>query len=89
MWFQTRVDSSGGMHEYRGNPDADGNMAYTGEVPGGPGQPARVATRLTFFRLGPDRVRQCSESSVDGRTWSTNYDLLYTRRPATALAPTR
>ena len=81
MWFQTWVDSSGGLHEYRGNSDAQGNMAFTGEMPGGPGQPARLATRLTFFRLGPDRVRQFSESSTDeGRTWSTNYDLIYTRR---------
>ena len=86
MWFQTWVDSSGGLHEYRGNPDVDGNMAFTGEVPGESGQPARVATRLTFFRLGPDRVRQFSESSADGRTWSINYDLVYTRRAARAMA---
>ena len=80
-WFQTWVDSSGGLHEYRGNPDATGNMLMTGEVPGGEGQPARVPTRLGFFRLAPDRVRQLSESSVDGgATWTTNYDLIYTRR---------
>jgi len=80
-WFQTWVDSSGGLHEYRGNPDATGNMLMTGEVPGGEDQPARVPTRLGFFRLAPDRVRQLSESSVDGgATWTTNYDLIYTRR---------
>lgn len=80
-WFQTWVDSTGGLHEYRGNPDAQGNMVFVGETPGDPGQPHRVPTRLTFFKLGPDTVRQYSESSIDGgKTWQVNYDLLYTRR---------
>ncbi len=84
-WFQTWVDSSGGLHEYHGNPDADGNMVYEGTTPGGPGQPARIPTHLTFYRLGPDKVRQYSESSTDGgKTWSVNYDLIYLRRPGTA-----
>jgi hypothetical protein len=81
MWFQTWVDSSGGLHEYHGNPDADGNMILEGEMPGSTGQPARLPTKLSFFRLGPDKVRQFSQSSVDGgKTWTTNYDLIYTRR---------
>jgi hypothetical protein len=85
MWFQTWVDSTGGLHEYRGNPDAKGDMVFTGEVPGDPGQPRRVPTRLTFFRLGPDAVRQFSESSVDGgKSWQVNYDLVYTRRKVPA-----
>jgi len=84
MWFQTWVDSTGELHEYRGNPDEHDNMVFTGEVPGQPGQPARVPTRLSFLRLGPDKVRQFSESSVDGgKTWTTNYDLIYTRRAVT------
>jgi tetratricopeptide (TPR) repeat protein len=29
-WFQTWVDSTGGLHEYRGNPDAAGNMVLVG-----------------------------------------------------------
>jgi hypothetical protein len=81
MWFQTWVDSMGGLHEYHGNLDEHGNMAFIGESPGGPGKPARVPTRLTFFRLGADQVRQFSEVSTDGgKTWTTNYDLIYTRR---------
>jgi hypothetical protein len=80
-WFQTWVDSSGALHEYRGNPDADGNMIFVGETPGGPGQPARIPTKLSFFRLGPDSLRQFSEISVDGgKTWTTAYDLIYKRR---------
>ena len=81
MWFQTWVDSTGGLHEYHGNLDAKGNMAFIGETPGGPGQPARVPTKLTFLRLAPDQVRQLSEISTDGgKTWTTNYDLIYTKR---------
>jgi hypothetical protein len=85
MWFQTWVDSTGGLHEYHGNLDAKGNMAFIGETPGQPGQPARMPTKLTFFRLGPDQVRQLSEISTDGgKTWTINYDLLYTRRKPAA-----
>jgi hypothetical protein len=81
MWFQTWVDSTGGLHEYHGNLDAKGNMAFIGETPGAPGQPPRVPTKLTFFRIGPDQVRQLSEVSTDGgKTWTTNYDLMYMRR---------
>ena len=81
-WFQTWVDSTGGLHEYAGNPDAKGNMIFSeGDTPGGPGQPTRVPTRLSFFRLAPDKVRQLSEISLDGgNTWTVNYDLIYTRR---------
>ena len=81
-WFQTWVDASGGWHEYRGAPDAAGNMLLRGETPGAPGQPARVPTKLTLFRLGPDSVRQLAEISLDGgQTWTTSYDLTYRRRP--------
>jgi len=80
-WFQTFVDSSGGLHEYRGNPDAEGNMYFQGETPGGPGQPARVPTKMTFLRMGPDQLRQFGEISIDGgKTWSKVYDLVYKRR---------
>jgi hypothetical protein len=80
-WFQTWVDASGGLHEYRGNPDADGNMIFHGETPGGPGQPARMPTKMTFIRLGADTLRQFSEISLDGgKTWSSAYDFVYMRR---------
>ncbi len=84
-WFQTWVDSSGALHEYHGNPDPQGDMILEGTTPGGPGQVMRLPTRLSFFRLGPDKVRQFSESSTDGgKTWSVNYDLIYVRRPGSA-----
>jgi hypothetical protein len=81
QWHQTWVDNSGGLHEYWGAL-VGGNMVFMGQVPLGPAAKfsGRRTIRLTFFPLGPDRVRQFSESlNVDG-TWSVNYDLIYTRR---------
>jgi hypothetical protein len=83
-WNQTWVDSTGGRHEYWGEL-RDGNMVFLGEVPLGPA--SRVAglrtVRLTFFPLGPDKVRQFSESLSPDGTWSVNFDLIYTRRGRT------
>ena len=87
QWYQTWVDTTGGLHEYHGNPDAQGNMILEGETPGSPGQPARIPTRLSVFKLGPDKVRQFSQISIDGgKTWTTAYDLIYTRRKGSAAA---
>ena len=37
--------------------------------------------RLTFFNLGPDKVRQFDERTTDqGKTWTVGYDLTYTRK---------
>jgi hypothetical protein len=80
-WHQTWVDSGGGRHEYWGELK-DGNMVFAGEIPLGPGSrfAGRRVVRLTFFPMGPDKVRQFSEAlNMDG-TWSVNYDLIYTRR---------
>ncbi|HEX6314342.1 MAG TPA: tetratricopeptide repeat protein [Gemmatimonadaceae bacterium] len=79
-WHQTWVDSTGGLHEYWGEL-RDGNMMFTGDLPPLRGQTARRQTRLMFFKLGPDKVRQLSEGTMDGgKTWQVNYDLIYTRR---------
>ncbi len=80
-WHQTWVDNSGGLHQYWGSLE-NGNMVFHGEVP--MGAASKVAgrrwVRLTFFPMGPDKVRQFSETlNMDG-TWSTGYDLIYTRR---------
>jgi len=80
-WHQTWVDSGGGRHEYWGELK-NGNMVFAGEIPLGPA--SRVAgrrnVRLTFFPLGPDKVRQFLESlNMDG-TWTPTYDFIYTRR---------
>ncbi len=79
-WRQTWVDNSGGQHDYRGVL-SDGNMVYVGDTPAPNGQLGRVPTRLTFFHIGADSVRQYSEQSADsGKTWVAAYDLMYVRR---------
>jgi hypothetical protein len=80
-WRQTWVDSTGGLHEYRGELK-DGNMVYEGSVPVPPGRGSgRMHTRLTFFRQPDGSVRQYSERSADGgKTWTVNYDLIYPKR---------
>ena len=80
-WRQTWVDNSGGQHDYRGHL-VDGNMRYVGDTPAPNGARGRVPTRLTFFHVSADSVRQFSESSTDGgKTWTPNYDFMYVRRP--------
>lgn len=83
-WFQTWVDNSGGLHEYRGHREGNA-LIYFGESPPPAGlgfdPKLRVKTRLTFFSEAPDRVRQLSERTLDdGQSWTVNYDLVYTRR---------
>ena len=49
--------------------------------------PALIATKTAkaFFNLGANRVRQLSEATADGgKTWTVNYDLIYTRRGTTS-----
>jgi hypothetical protein len=81
QWHQTWVDSTGGLHQYSGGLE-DGNMVFIGEVPLPPASrfQGRRTVRLSFMPMGPDRVRQFSESLNSDGTWSVNYDLIYTRR---------
>jgi hypothetical protein len=83
-WQQTWVDNRGGLHEYWGGLQG-GKMVYIGEVSLGPA--ARFAgkrtMRVTFEPLGPDKVRQLSESLNPDGTWTVNYDFIYTRRAGT------
>jgi len=79
QWHQTWVDSSGALHEYWGE-RKDGKMVFEGSLPPPPGQTARQQTRMTFFNVAPDKVRQLSETTTDGgKTWRTGYDFIYTR----------
>jgi hypothetical protein len=79
-WRQTWVDNIGGQHDYWGHLES-GKMAFVGDTPAPNGQLGRVPTRLTFFHIGKDSVRQFSEISTDsGKTWVPNYDLMYVRR---------
>lgn len=84
QWHQTWVDTTGGLHQYWGELK-DGNMVLVGTVPLPP--TAKFAgyrtIRVTFFPLGPDKVRQFSEALGPDGTWTVNYDLIYTRRAKT------
>lgn len=84
-WEQFWVDNVGGLHHYTGHA-RDGNMYYEAEfVP--PGATAPAKTRMTFFNLGKDQVRQLGEQSTDGgKTWTVTYDLTYRRRPQSSSA---
>jgi hypothetical protein len=53
-------------------------MVYHAEAPQPDGKMGE--RELTFFNLGPDKVRQFSRITTDGgKTWSTEYDLTYLR----------
>lgn len=76
-WRQTWVSSAGGVTEYEGS-YRDGAMRYEGESTR---NGTKLKLRLTFFDLGPDRVRQFAEQSADaGKTWTVTYDFTYIRR---------
>lgn len=80
VWRQTWVDNVGGQHDYRGHL-IDGNMVFVGDTPAPNGRLGRIPTRLTFFKIAKDTVRQFSETSSDsGKTWQASYDLTYVRR---------
>jgi hypothetical protein len=79
QWHQTWVDSNGGVHEYWGKRERD-RMVFHGTMPAPSSPQLLMRVRLTFFILGPDGVRQLSERLNADGTWSTNYDLIYTRR---------
>ncbi|MEN3330774.1 MAG: hypothetical protein V7641_139 [Blastocatellia bacterium] len=78
-WRQTWVSSTGNVNEYQGE-FKDGAIRFEGTLSGRGGN-TNALLRLTFFKLGPDKVRQFSESSADGgKTWNVNYDFIYVRQ---------
>jgi hypothetical protein len=80
-WEQIWVDSMGAITKYEGQLIKDGVLEYHYDSTQPDG--SKMLHRLTFFKLGPDRVRQFSEHSVDdGKTWATDYDLTYVRKKA-------
>jgi type II secretory pathway pseudopilin PulG len=78
-WEQIWVDSMGAITKYEGQLVKDGVLEYHFDSTQPDG--SAMHHRLTFFKLGPDRVRQFSELSADdGKTWTTEYDLTYIRK---------
>lgn len=76
-WQQTWVDNSGNVLELFGG-FKNGVMQLTGETVSN-GQ--KALQRITWHPLEKDKVRQHWEQSQDdGKTWSTAFDGLYTRK---------
>ena len=77
-WFQYYVDNTGGVHEYSGIV-SDNILRYEGTTPGPGTPPTRIPTKMTFFKIAADTVRQFGEVKNADGTWVTSYDLIYTR----------
>lgn len=77
-WKQLWIDNRAGITDYTGGMD-NGTMTFFSSGINTKGQPYTL--RLRFFNISPDSVRQFSEQTLDdGKTWSTQYDLMYVRK---------
>ncbi|HEV2911884.1 MAG TPA: tetratricopeptide repeat protein [Pyrinomonadaceae bacterium] len=77
-WQQTYVDSTGTVLNFYGE-YRDNALRYTAETHAKDG--SKTLHKLTFFNLGPQRVRQLWEQSTDdGKTWNTVWDGIYIRK---------
>jgi tetratricopeptide (TPR) repeat protein len=82
-WHQSYMGNDAGNWMMDGE-YKDGAMRLVGMIY----SPRRqVMTRMTFFNLGPDKVRQLGEISEDaGANWKVTWDAIYLRKkPAPAL----
>lgn len=77
-WHQLWVSSQGVSREFSGY-YGDNMMALEGNFVSKNGN--KVLTKLTFFKLADNKVRQLGEQSYDlGKTWNTMYDLTYEKK---------
>lgn len=80
QWQQTWVDNVGGSTEYLKGKKTENKLVLQTE-PFPFSKDTIAIRRLTFFDLGPEKVRQLGEiSKNNGANWSTEYDLEYRRR---------
>jgi tetratricopeptide (TPR) repeat protein len=84
-WFQYWIGANGSPSRFSGVYQ-DGAIRYEGEPSTLNGK--KIITRLTFFNVDANTVRQLAEQSTDdGQTWTTGYDYKYVRRnPASRAA---
>ena len=80
QWQQVWVDNVGGSTEYLKGAFKDNKMEFlTSPFPFN--KDTLAIRKLSFYNLGPDKVRQHGEISKDnGVTWATEYDLEYRRK---------
>jgi hypothetical protein len=80
QWSQHWVDN-GGMSAIMTGEFHEKNLVYRRELRTKDGTAA--IARMTFFDLGPGKVHQLVEQSKDGgKTWTTQIDLTYVKRPS-------
>lgn len=80
QWQQTWTDNTGNTTEFLRGIGSDGKIVYYADRVAGP-DGKTFMRRLTFTRLGEDKVKQFGERSDDGgSTWTTEYDLEYRRK---------
>lgn len=80
QWQQTWVDNAGGSTEYLEGKFENNKLVFRTK-PFAYSKDTMAIRQLSFYHLGPDKVRQHGEISKDGqRTWVTEYDLEYRRR---------
>jgi len=78
-WEQFWVDNSAGMIHFYGGLK-DGVMDFYTQDQTHPDGTSNQR-HLRFFPLAPDKVRQFSQASADhGKTWTDEYDFIYTRK---------
>ena len=78
QWEQFWVDGVGTVILFTGG-IRDGNMHYTSESTGPNGQ--KILGKMTYFNVGPERMRQLWETSNDdGKTWTIAFDGMYERK---------
>jgi hypothetical protein len=77
-WRQIWIDVTGRKAEFSGE-YKDGAMRLKGEAITGKG--VKIKSQMTFFNLGPNKVRQFAQRSTDnGQTWTTTVDYVYLRK---------
>lgn len=74
-WMQTWVDDKGAVIEFIDGEYKDNKLTFITKP-----DPQNQITRLIFYNLNPDLVRQQFEVTSDnGKTWTTTTDLYYNR----------
>ena len=79
-WQQYWVDNTGASTAYFDGHYEKNKMIMQTLSPQQPVNSFKIL-RMTFYNLGPDKIRQHGESSADaGKTWKTDFDLEYRRK---------
>lgn len=77
QWQQTWTDNTGNTTEFLRGEAANGSVVFYADKVTGP-KGVIFSRKLSFTKLGDDKVRQLGEKSEDGgKTWTTEYDLEY------------